>query len=470
MAIIISAPLGGGKTLLCMSEIDRISKSQPNRRIYTNIIGCTYPGVILIQSTTEKPFDWRDLPNGSVLIYDEAHEHPAFSKDDLLKTLEIDDSSFIRQIAEINSNQDLKVKEKEELVRQVRKKQDFALVKKKEDILDIGRSLTLHRHFGIEIYFITQKPERLNNSVRAAVTKHLILRRLFNLKMSTIYEFVELQDQFGYSTMKNALSWKVWIFPKTMYKFYISAEEHPQKTKVPFGLYGWALIALVIFGIAGNKVYQNGFFGLGGYHGQPKQQAANVEVNKQTSSTDKQTSAASDLKDNHQVLNKVDECRKAENVDKPECKAWFDDLSKNNLSVTQNGQVYKTVEYDATKPFSVNDIQYEYTVTTAPVFSGCIKFDGKYTAYTQQGTKLNVSQSDCKKIMNGDRPFNPFQQPQQQQQFTQDQQQPQQQYTLNQRAQIDQMQYEQRPHNNVQPNLSNDQRYANKGGGLANFS
>jgi hypothetical protein len=48
-------------------------------------------------------------------------------------------------------------------------------------------------------------------------------------------------------------------------------------------------------------------------------------------------------------------------------------------------------------------------VTAQPVFSGCIKYNGKYYAYTQQGTKLNVSSSDCKRLIDdGDRPFNYF--------------------------------------------------------------
>ncbi|MFH4316623.1 Zonular occludens toxin, partial [Acinetobacter baumannii] len=55
--------------------------------------------------------------------------------------------------------------------------------------------------------------------------------------------------------------------------------------------------------------------------------------------------------------------------------------------------------------------QIQYEVTAKPVFSGCMKKNGKYVAYTQQGTILHdVSQSDCRKLMeDGDRPFNYFQ-------------------------------------------------------------
>ena len=124
MQTLISAPPRTGKSLYCMSLIDQLSRKHPNRRIYTNIIGMNYPGVLTINSTPEKPFDWRDLPDGSIIFFDEAHEHPAFSAQDLLGTARTD-----------------------------------AEKKRKAEILDIGDSLTLHGHFGFDIYLITQNPK-----------------------------------------------------------------------------------------------------------------------------------------------------------------------------------------------------------------------------------------------------------------------------------------------------------------------
>lgn len=52
-----------------------------------------------------------------------------------------------------------------------------------------------------------------------------------------------------------------------------------------------------------------------------------------------------------------------------------------------------------------------------PVFSGCTKFNGKYYAYTQQGTKLDVDPSVCQRVIDdNDRPFNYFAQQQTSQQ------------------------------------------------------
>lgn len=419
MSIVISAPLGAGKTLYCMSEIDKISKKSPHRLIYTNIVGCTYPGVILIQSTANKPFDWRDLPNGSILIYDEAHEHPAFAKEDLLKTLEIDDSECIKTIATLNIDQTLKVKEREELIRQARKKQEFKLLKAKEDILDIGRSLTLHRHFGIEIYFITQKPYKLNDSVKASVVEHLILRRLFKLKAATIYTFAELQEQFGRSTMKNALSWRFWWYPKQMYKFYVSAETHDHSKKIPISLIFWLILPFLLFASAFKDSLNSPFFqpilstlGLGS--SKPKEDQKQVETQQATNlsptastATEKKTEDVdcNDLNNSH-----IDKCIKYN-------KEKSDRLSR---EVQANTAYY--VNYSPNTPYSTKaDIQ--YTATAKPLFAGCIKFNGKYQGYTQQGTKIDVSQADCKRLIeNGDRPFNYFA-VQQNQDKTQNQQQ-----------------------------------------------
>lgn len=72
------------------------------------------------------------------------------------------------------------------------------------------------------------------------------------------------------------------------------------------------------------------------------------------------------------------------------------------------------VTYNPNKPFDQQQIQdsIQYSVTAKPVLSGCMKTNNRYVAYTQQGTRLNVSQEDCKKIMSGDRPFNYFQEQQ----------------------------------------------------------
>ncbi|MDC4847526.1 hypothetical protein OHV92_17960, partial [Acinetobacter baumannii] len=117
-------------------------------------------------------------------------------------------------------------------------------------------------------------------------------------------------------------------------------------------------------------------------------------------------------KDKLGVMSKLtdEECRKGVNVDKPECVEYFNRLTKNGESV---GPAVQQVSYDPSKPFeSAEKIQetVTYQVTAKPVLSGCMTDrHGKLVGYTQQGTIIHgLNQSDCKRIIKGDRPFNYF--------------------------------------------------------------
>lgn len=202
MQYLVSAPPRTGKSLYLVNLIDKLSKQQPDRLIVTNIIGMNYPGVISMTSTINKPADWRDWPNGTIFIYDECHEHPAFSSEDLLKDLWIDEKPYDERITKINARTDINSLEKKNLIDSVNKERKMALVKKKEGIYDIARSLTLHAHFGFDIYLITQDVTRVNATTLAATGRHYVLRRLFGWDMMFIYEYYEVQKYFAGSTRK----------------------------------------------------------------------------------------------------------------------------------------------------------------------------------------------------------------------------------------------------------------------------
>ena len=149
MAILITAPLGTGKTLKTIELI--FEYLNQGRLVYTNIIGLKIPGVISINSNINDPLDWRDLPDGCVIIIDEAHEHPALSERDLLKNLKIDYyESELKRLADIDAPK-TQIAELEKLYSKV-------LKRRKEEILDIefcrvlrdednlSTELPVHRH------------------------------------------------------------------------------------------------------------------------------------------------------------------------------------------------------------------------------------------------------------------------------------------------------------------------------------
>lgn len=425
MLTTISAPPGTGKSLKCVQIIEESLRKNPNRLIFTNIIGLNIPGVLPIVSSANKPFDWRDLPDGSLVVYDEAHEHPAFAKTDLLNNYQL--PSYINDLYDNEVSKvldyanlpkplkiqllnkhghvytelptELKVKESEQIISKIRNLQKLHLSKAKDDILDIGRGLTMHRHWGFDIILVTQKPDLLNAFVKAACSEHLILRRLFKMELAVIYTFTEIQDHFGNATRKNAISWSIWFFPKHLYKYYISAEQHTAKASFPWWMKfgGTAFAGLVCLSIYKTT---DGSFGLfKNDQEQNAQQVAPVQPTQQT------TASANPNQPKQQIQDLSNICRQAVNVETPECKKWFDELSKNGGSL---GYV-QTFAYDGNKPFDV-----EYTPTDLepkdfPRFKNAIVYNGKCTAYSQQGTIMHkVSTKDCFRLANGDRPFDYF--------------------------------------------------------------
>lgn len=410
VATVISAPPRTGKSLYTMEILEKAVIDNPDRLIYTNIIGCKLPGVLPAVSRPDNPFDWRTLPNGALYVHDEAHEHPAFCKNDLLKDkdlisrapydefiLLINDyeqlstdkkTNLLTVLKVINQYPELplslKVKEKESLVRLVKDAFDKNNLKRKEEILDIGRALTMHGHFGIDIYFITQRPTLLNEHVRASISEHIILRRLFKMNFAIIYNYAELQENFGMMTRKNAITTRFWRYPKHLYKYYVSAESHPKSN---FPKLWYAVALLPIFLMAGGYKYTMDFFG-------PKETTATVPVVQ--NELPKQPLLNADNQQND--LN--DLCRSAVNLDKPECKKYIQEITNKGLSIAPVNV------YDPAKPYDVEYTVQDFEPKDFPRFKNAIVYNGKCTAYSQQGTIMhNVSSKDCYRLANGDRPF-----------------------------------------------------------------
>lgn len=428
MLTAISAPPGSGKSLYCVQLIEEVVRKNPNRLIFTNIVGINIPGVLPIKLSSNQPFDWRDLPSGSLIVYDEAHEHPAFSKTDLLKNYEL--PQYLQDLfdAEVEKVLDyenlpsplkakllnkhgfvykelperLLVKQQEELIRKIRTLQKQRLEIAKEEILEIGRALLMHRHWGYDIVLVTQKPDLLNAFVKAATSEHLILRRLFKMQLAIIYSFSEIQESFGNATRKNALSWKIWFFPKRLFKYYISAEEHTANASIPWLIKGPVFLFLCLVAFSIYRQMNTDFRFFKASEAQPVEEETSTANQEQPSKSDQKIEPPQQAKQLQDLSNL---CRQAVNLDTPECQKWFDDLSKNGGSI---GEV-STFNYDGSKPYDVEHVPTNLQPKDFPRFKNTIVYNGKCTAYSQQGTIMHqVSQSDCWRLARGDRPFDYF--------------------------------------------------------------
>lgn len=392
MAILITAPLGTGKTLKCMELI--FEYLNEGREVYTNIIGLKISGVRIIESNALHPFDWRDLPPESVLIYDEAHEHPAFSERDLLRNFKIE--YWENELKRISSLTDITDAKKKSLYAETEKLYSKVLKDEKEKILDIGISMSMHRQFGQEIVLITQNPTKLNKDVLANVTIHHVMRRKFGFEASNIWTFGEAMTTWGKSVADSALVKTYWRFPKHLYKFYISAEKHNVKKYFPKKYYVYACVPLLIFYLGYAKARETGFMGL-----IPK--ADEVEQVK------------TDLKDGTGFeaeiikLDENDPQRLA--LDKLQAQSLgmtleqYQDLKNPEKRNTEIAVVQK--QYDASNPFDYSYMQPSPVIANR-VFSGCLN----NIAYDQQGSVIHDAPKDlCTRLIkHGDRPFNPYKQ------------------------------------------------------------
>lgn len=387
MSILVSAPIRTGKTLYLIKCI--FEELNKGRQVYTNIVGIKIDGVISVASSIDDPFDWRSLPNGSVLVWDEAHEHPAFSEQDLLKTYRIDSTEYDKRKRLIDLDQGYTSTQKRQKIDEIEKEYKIALEKKKEEIRDIGRSLLLHGHFGIEIYFITQRVTKLNTDVLASVTTHFVMRRKFGADAAIIWEFGEAMTTWSKSTSQIALNKTLWRYPKYLYKFYTSSENHQVRKSFPAKYYAFGLLPVFMFGYGFLKAKDTGFFGL---FGDKKEivQDNKTDINQQSDPL----AVQQDINPDDKIV-----CT-SENVHLLECQQYATYYGKS-----------QTVKYSVNDPYSSQSpsfVDIDVSDGNFPRISGCIKFDGKYHAIDQQGNKMpNVSQQACKRwIENGERPYN----------------------------------------------------------------
>lgn len=307
------------------------------------------------------PKDWRDVPPDSIIFMDEIHKRPEYCDND----------------GKMSQN---------------------------PMIVD----LTTHGHHNKDIILMTQDPERLNKGIRKLVEKmYLVKRPIQKPPFATIYEFERwLRDPWQAAASTRSVNYQdsyKFFYKKKWQDMYTSASAH---TSIQFKIQSkfiYAIIAIIVLmslswvlftKSGGDKLARNA---IGGISGQKPTEENKTQISNEQSVTSG-------------LENLETECRKGVNVEKPECVKWFNELTKNGASVSTGDNRQTTVSYNPNQPYDTEiQKQVSYEVTAKPVFSGCMKTGNKYQAYTQQGTKLDVSQADCQKlIQNNDRPFNYF--------------------------------------------------------------
>lgn len=190
------------RVVYCNEIIDRINKREgeqgfehflPVRTIYTNI------NALKIDYVRALTYDWRDCPDGSIIVIDEVQ--------------------LVEPYSDIKSRDN-----------------------------PIVQSLTVHRHRGFDFYFITQAPSLLHPTVKVLIGVHYHLTRPYGMT-TVVYRYGSCKDNPNAIINRQNREAKFNFKPQDrIFKLYKSTTINTHKKRFPKGI--WFFLAWVIAGIA----------------------------------------------------------------------------------------------------------------------------------------------------------------------------------------------------------------------------
>jgi zona occludens toxin len=232
-----------------------------------------------------------------------------------------------------------------------------------KEVPDYVSKLETHRHQGVDLVLITQHPMLADTALRRLAGNHKHVVRKFGTQSATIHEWYSVKDNCDKKAGRADSNKHHWVFPKSIYEFYKSAEVHTVKRNIPKKIYFLALAPLFIIFVI---FYMYKFI----------DRRAHPDQNKQTSSG--------------QIIPNPSFVRNEGGNAKSSYKDAVSDAKQFVFERTPrvNGLAYTSPRYDElTKPDAV------------PVPAACIKSSRGCNCYTQQATPLIVEKSFCENVV-----------------------------------------------------------------------
>jgi len=121
---------------------------------------------------------------------------------------------------------------------------------------DYVAKLETHRHQGLDIVLITQHPMLCDTSIRRLTGRHLHVVRKWGTQSATIHEWPSVRDNCDKPAGRADSIKHAWPYPKSSYGLYHSAEVHTVKRNVPMKVYMMFVIPLLIAAAAGAAVWR----------------------------------------------------------------------------------------------------------------------------------------------------------------------------------------------------------------------
>ena len=216
-----------------------------------------------------------------------------------------------------------------------------------------AQKLEVHRHLGIDVVFITQDPKLLDAHDRSLIELHFHVMRTFGMQRATVHEFRPVRDNI--KTRSGSIQHK-WKFPKDVFNWYVSAEQHTHKARIPAKV--WVLGAIIFLLPLGLWFTWVNYL-------DPKR-VRTVVAGSVAAAPASATGNSSQAK----------------------VKSTLDYLREQQPRVA--GLAYTAPVYDeVTKP------------TEAPYPAACVKMGERCGCYSQQATRLDVPKVLCESIVSG---------------------------------------------------------------------
>lgn len=198
MIRLITGVPGAGKTLFAVSSLLKEMKNNPDRKVFCDIKGLKIDGVDL------PPDDWREAPDGSLIIYDECQYRDMYKRG--------------RGASRYSA------------------------------ILD----LTTHRHTGKDIWLITQSPTFIHGDVLLLVEEHYHLSRPFGAKVANLYKWRQGEKKpESRAIQRRAESKSFFKYDKKLFEYYESVDVDEKNAnhkglRLPLSAYFPLLVGVLI--------------------------------------------------------------------------------------------------------------------------------------------------------------------------------------------------------------------------------
>lgn len=217
MIRLITATPGSGKTCIVVEWLLREIERGFYHEYYTNIENLTICGVRKLPNDC----DWRKL-------------NPEKSEDEPPKLIIIDECQYIS-----------------------------AFMKENRSVHNaIGKDLSTHRHYGIDIWLITQSTKLLNDYVLENVGEHVHLFRPRRSKTVQVFWWSYVQKSLTKSAFKDADDKQYWRLNPLVFKYYkstsnVTDSKARTSQKVVMSIISFIIIAIVLlfFVIRGIEAY-----------------------------------------------------------------------------------------------------------------------------------------------------------------------------------------------------------------------